>query len=605
MTSRTKLASLLATTLFFGTAACAALALSASSAGAQDAPAPAPAPAPEKPADAPADKPAGDDARTREPRKAETAERLPESAVTEKINEMLAAKWKEKGLTPSEPASDLEWFRRVSIDMIGRSPNLEETEAFMASKIRAKRKETVDRLLETEDFAKNSARFWMKALISNGGMDQRIGDRMLTNYLRDAVGKNLPYNTMVKDILTAEGEANIRDRSESSPLGYFITFRNEVENITGNVSRAFLGVEIQCVQCHDDKLGERWNQNDFRQLAAVFAFTRSNRTTRDKGSTEYDTYDVRDQPVPKRRAGPVADKIRKEAEDRIKKQNPEAAMRLGYREIDPKPPGSDKVIEGKDGLERRKAFAEWVTSNPNNWFARTAVNRVWANYLKRGFADPVDDFSSTNTPSYPELLDYIARDFVANGYDLKRLTRIIVNTRAYQLSSKAKKGNKDDMMFYSRAYIDQLGAEPLLDSIISATSLDRAMGRLGDGRGLERLRDQLLRGFRFIFEDDEGKDKETFTGTIPQALLMMNGEFIDKAISGTTPGSALSNILKTTQKLDERVRLMYLAVLTREPDKKEMARMVASIVEEGGGSLAAYEDVFWALLNSAEFLNNH
>lgn len=541
---------------------------------------------------------AGDPAPAPKTSAALSATRTPADIVRH-IDATLEAKWKEAEIRPSSAADDYEWFRRISIDVIGRAPSLDEVTAFMARDAKVRRAEEVERLFGSPEYARNFADFWQRALINTGGQEIRFGLRQFRNYLLESIQSNKRWDVMARELIAATGEVEVADPRTSSPAGYIVAFRNEVGNITGNVSRAFLGVEIQCVQCHDDKIGERWNQVDFQQLAAVFNYTTSNRKVNQRGEAGYNTFVIQDRAYRKADARAI-----RRIEERIK-ENPMAAERLEIARREPRAIGETAVISGANGAELRKNFAAWVTSPDNMLFARTAVNRMWAHYMKRGFVDPVDDFSSINAPTMPELLDYLAKDFAQTGFDLQRLSKIIISTRAYQLSSRYTRtgSNKDDNMFYSRAYIAQLSAEQLFDSLVATSGLDRAARRRGDGRGLAAIREALLRQFRFVVDDDEGKEKETFSGTVPQALLMLNSEFVNNAVAAN-PGGTLSEILRTRTTIADRVTGMYLAALTREPTITELRRMEDHIKAENGVT-AAYEDVFWALVNSAEYLNNH
>ncbi|NUQ35763.1 MAG: DUF1553 domain-containing protein, partial [Planctomycetaceae bacterium] len=283
------------------------------------------------------------------------------------------------------------------------------------------------------------------------------------------------------------------------------------------------------------------------------------------------------------------------------KENPEAMEKLAIAKATPKYLDGDEV-EAEDGAEARKKLAEWVTKD-NDWFARTTANRIWGHYMKRGFVEPVDDFSEININSNPELLAYVARDFASHGYDLRRLMRIILMTRAYQLSSDLSANNKDDLLYYSRAYVEQLSAVQVFGALASATGAEKAGSEKMSKDKLAKTKFALLRQFTTTFEDDEGKEIESFTGTIPQALMMMNGEFVTK-VASAFPGGTLHTIFKTHKSPEDRIDAMYLAALCRKPLSTERSKMLNYLNGENS-TVAAYEDIFWALLNSAEFLNNH
>ena len=563
--------------------ASATLALLAhSSLGAQDAP-----------------KPAAKDAFASDPAKPKDAQPVAETPknseidVVIKIDAMIEEKWKEKKLTPAKPASDSEWFRRVSIDTIGRAPSLDETTAFLANKSPSRRTETLKALLDSEEYAQNQGRLWRKALIGSSD-EKKPGLYQLEAWLADAAASNMPYDKMTTALIAATGEMDSLDPTDAAAVAYLTTFENEINSIAGNVSRAFLGVEIQCAQCHDHFF-EHWKQADYQGFAAIFRTTRTTRASNDPQNDRFRVFVIDDDEV--EAPGP---RRKKRMEERAK-QDPKVKERVDLMSHDPKTLDGP-VLEGETGLDLREKLAAWMTAKDNPFFARTAVNRVWAHYLKRGFAEPVDDFSTLNTPSNPELLAYLTKDFIESGYDLKRLTRIILGTRAYQLSSVTSANNANDVLWYSRGYVRQLSAEELLGSFMAATQVEKTLERakLGEPQKIKRY---LLRQFTTIFEDDEGKELESFTGTIPQALVMMNGDFMSAA-TAANPGGTLLDVLKDYKTADERVRALYLAAFSREPSANESRTFTKYIADEGG-VVAAYEDVFWALCNSAEFLNNH
>ncbi len=520
--------------------------------------------------------------------------------VSRKIDKVLSAAWDSKGLMPALPADDLEWFRRITIDLVGRAPRLIETEAFLASDAKTRRAETLDSLLKSREHAAHFGELWGKALIQNGGAQFTLGRRQFVNFLIESVASNKPWDQVAREILTATENVPIRDPSAASPTGYWLAFNNQTPNIAGNISRGFLGVQIQCVQCHDDMIGEPWSQSDFRAFASAISRTRTGRVVNDRNSADYNIYQITDQ-----RYRPAARAAVNRAAARAA-NNPALEERLAIAATAPRALAEDDVLEGSNGLELRTELANWITAADNPWFARATVNRIWGHMMKRGIIDPIDDFSSLNQPSVDGLLEMLAEDFVASGFDLRRLIRIITSTTAYQLSSRISptaSNSGEDRLLYSRHFLRQLTAEELFDSLVAVSGLDRITQRAGDRREVSVIREVLLRNFRSVTDDDEMKEKETFTGTIPQALLMMNSNLLAGA-SSVNPGGTLSDIVRTRSTPAERVKAMYLAVLTREPTASELTNMTQYITDENG-TTAAYEDLMWALLNSAEFLNHH
>ena len=515
-----------------------------------------------------------------------------EEELVKAINTMLEAAWKEDELKPSAPAKEGEWLRRVYLDTVGRTPTLDEALAFFKDKDSKKRDAVIDKLLASNEHAANWSGLWGKELV--GSNMRKRGSGNLQLWLRSALMENTPYDEMTREILTASGDV-VLGKAEPTPGGYFVSFDNNTVNLASNISRVFLGIEIQCAQCHDHRT-EKWKQTDFFGFAAIFKATKTRRKSNNRESEDYNTYVVSDA-----RVGKMSKRKKRELEKKAQ-ANPEIKEKLLLVSTAPKFLEGEELTDASNGGDLREDLAQWVTDKSNPYFARTVVNRMWGHYFKRGFVEPVDDFSSVNEPSHPELLKLLADDFAANGYDLRRLERVMLKTRSYQLSSDLSPNNQDDLLWYSRAFLEQLSAEQLFNSILSATGAQNAADKAGKAR-FNRLKGMILRQFTTIFEDDEDKDSESFTGTIPQALLMMNGDFIAKA-AAAFPGNTLFTIFEDYEKPEERIETMYIAALTRKPNSSEKERMMSHLKSEGG-TVAAYEDIFWALLNSAEFLNNH
>ncbi|MFS8072034.1 MAG: DUF1553 domain-containing protein, partial [Byssovorax sp.] len=303
---------------------------------------------------------------------------------------------------------------------------------------------------------------------------------------------------------------------------------------------------------------------------------------------------------------------------------------------------------GLDGTDfsssenRRQALATWMTAPDNPWFARAAVNRLWAHFLGRGFVDPITDFRPGNPAVVPELLDALAKDFVTSGYDLQRLIRIICATEVYQRASVGKTKDK----LWSRFRTEPLAPDELLDSLVVATRADAVAER--GKKNLDAIRERLDKQISFLFDVDEESDEADYDGSIPQALFLLNGGFVNSS-ARAIPGSALAEVLALPGGDDEKIQSLYLRTLSRMPDASEIASakelLATPAIEEEEppadpkleakanvkgkakekatkvkgpgkgaagargravpGKTRAYEDLFWALLNSSEFALNH
>jgi hypothetical protein len=262
-----------------------------------------------------------------------------------------------------------------------------------------------------------------------------------------------------------------------------------------------------------------------------------------------------------------------------------------------------KISQGTDVI--RRAELGKLIADPNNEFlAKAFVNRMWAHFLGRGFVHPVDDFGPHNPPSHPELLDNLAREFQQSGYDVKKLCRRIMLSRAYQLTSVKSKANDQQEALFASMQLKPLSPEQLFDSLITATAAHRGGANDED----QRRRDAWLRQFIFAFANDEDEESTSFQGTIPQALMMMNGELMQQALS-TKPGGFLGQLLAEAQRQSRppdsyMVDLLYLAALSRHPSARELGQ-ARQYFEAFPDSLQVLQDLFWALLNSNEFILNH
>ena len=254
---------------------------------------------------------------------------------------------------------------------------------------------------------------------------------------------------------------------------------------------------------------------------------------------------------------------------------------------------------------RRAELGKLIADPKNEALAKAFVNRMWAHFLGRGFVNPVDDFGPHNPPSHPELLDQLAKDFKESGYDVKKLCRWIMTSQAYQLSSIEAKGSEKDEGLFSQMQLKPMTPEQLFDSLLTATS--GAQGRLGR-RGPSQARDAWLQQFLFAFANDEAEESTSFQGTIPQALMMMNGELMQEALSGK-PGSFLGDVCEQAQPQARSPEATWSIPSTWRPSagirRHESSARRGQYLAAFPDSLQVLQDLFWALLNSNEFVLIH
>jgi Protein of unknown function (DUF1553)/Protein of unknown function (DUF1549) len=393
-------------------------------------------------------------------------------------------------------------------------------------------------------------------------------------WLRQRFRANTPYDRLVRELLTTPISADpkapepvLRRPADPNPLAFFAVKEAKPENLAAAATRAFLGVQLECAQCHDHPFAA-WTRDQFWGQAAFFAGLERH------GNGLF---------------APVSEStVRRE----IKVSTTSRAVPAAFLD--------DTAPDWTAGKPPRTVFAEWVTARDNPFFARAAVNRVWGHLFGVGIVDPVDDFHDENRPSHPELLDELARGFADAGFDLKFLIRAICRTRAYQRTSRRTHPSQDDPRLIARMAVKGLTGEQFFDSLALAVGhREPAADRAAFDRR-NSPRDRFLTQFAL-----QGRPTDPAT-SVPQALTLMNGTFVNDATTlGTSPTLVA---VRETPGMDtaERVEALFLATLSRRPTDKERDRLV-TFVEEGGTDRRAdrLADVFWVLLNTAEFRLNH
>jgi hypothetical protein len=481
------------------------------------------------------------------------------------IDRRISERWEAEGVKAAPLADDYEFLRRLSIDLRGVIPTVDEVRAFAADSDPAKREKTVDAWLRSEDFVRAWSQRWSADLTINLGQKGKF--RPLYDafdvWVRDAVRSNMPYDRFVKRILTAKGPIDL-----DPAAGYLMAgLGNPMEgpkDVVERTSRIFLGAQIRCAECHDHPFDD-WTQEDFYSMAAFFAQSRS---------------EIRSGKEPNELAGWIVDDPAKgDAAPPLKgkEKEPKKSFAVAYKATGQGPAASEP---------RRAAFARLLVADPQ--FARAAVNRHWGLLVGRGFIHPLDGFGAAKKPSHPELLDELAADFVRSGYDVRRLVKSILLSRAYQLTSRRSEPSPDRL--FARALAAPMSPEQLYDSLVRATGLQEqnlSTKTKGDPRS---LRDAFLREFRPAYEQAD-LFAPPAEATISQALFFLNGEVTRQAVQ-----AALRRKTGKAPDLEE----LFLAILSRPPSARE-----SEILLRKGGSPQATEDIVWALLNSTEFVTRH
>lgn len=525
------------------------------------------------------------------------------------INEQVMAGWADAELQPSAPATDGEWCRRVFLDLVGRIPTVAELERYLQDSSPTKRAELVEQLLGEEyedEYARNWTDVWTMVLIGRDTENEQISRSGMRQWLRRALAKNIPYDEFMEALVTASGaNTNRKDLPGFNGATNFLSGKMVemgVENgvqATAKTAQIFLGVQVQCTQCHNHPFN-KGKQNQFWELNAFFRQTTA--LNRQEGSEDVQWVELVDQDFAGEGGNP------EEAELYYELRN--GLMKVAYpvfidgTEISKQGwlPGTHE--DGKPyGVHRRKELAKLIKTSPN--FPKAIVNRIWGHFLGYGFTKPVDDLGDHNPPSHPELLDGLADRFREQSFDVKELMRWITLSKPYSLSSKTTAKNASDdpsvgeKPKFSHFYLRQMQAEQLYESLLTATEADKAAGEEG-----ARKKDTWMSQFVIAFGTDEGDETTTFNGSIPQVLMMFNGELIKEATS-TGKGGFLDKVAKGPKSNEEKVRMLYLAALARKPSPKETAAANALLVARKGDVVGALQDIWWAVLNSNEFIINH
>ena len=506
------------------------------------------------------------------------------------IDELVFAKLKKVGMPPSEVCDDATFIRRVTLDIAGRVPTAEETKKFLADKDTAKRDKWIDTLLASGDYADYFANMW-SALLRNqrSNVNGRTEPYMRGTYafhawIRDSMMGNKPYDQFVGDVLAASG-----DIAENPPVAWYRQVKTANAQME-DTAQLFLGLRLQCAQCHHHPY-EKWSQNDYYSFGAFFS-----QVARKPGS----------QP----------------GEEVIYAKRTVATQNNKKNGLAVKPAGlGNQPLELTPDDDARLALADWLRQKDNPFFAQALVNRYWKHFFNRGLVDPEDDMRETNPPTNPELLNAVAKDFVAKGFDLKHLVRTIARSTTYQLSSIPNSHNGVDKHNYSRYYPKRLSAEVLLDAINQTTKADTTWTGLPAGTRAVQLPDNSFNASSYFLQVFGRPDsasacacERSQDASLAQSLHLLNSKDIQAKLSSDKGRAAiLAGDEKRTD--EEKIRELYFGAFSRDAESSEIdiakthiEKKVSKAADKAAQPAAkrqAYEDIVWALVSSKEFLFNH
>ncbi len=513
------------------------------------------------------------------------------------INAAMEQQWTEMGLAPAPVEDDLKWCRRVHLDLIGRNPAYDELLEFTRDRDSHKREKLVDRLLNdpryTEEFAEHWGTIWSNVLIGrSGGNDRRslTNREGLTKYLRDCFARNKPYNQMVFELVTATGASKPGEQGFNGAVNFLVDKVNDEDATlaTSTTSRIFLGMQVQCTQCHNHPFNQ-WKQQKFWEFNAFFRQTRALRRF-EEGGRDIAFAELIDEDFAGEGGRPS------EAEIYFEERN--GMSRVAY------PVFVDGTAIDRSGYvgqtNRREELGKLMMAS--EYLDKMLVNRMWAHFLGYAFTKPMDDLGPHTTVSHPQLLEQLGQEFRGSSYDMRALMKWITLSKPYQLSSQIDSKNEVDdptlgeVPQFSHFYLRQMSAEQLYRSLVNVGG--QAKGSLEQQQA---ERDRWLAQFVVAFGTDEGDEATTFNGSIPQALMMFNGDLIQRATS-IAPGSWLASVAGTNAKFAEKVHSLFNAGLARRAKPEELKIAAQLLQARKGKADEALQDLWWAVLNSNEFI---
>ena len=502
--------------------------------------------------------------------------------LTEEVFRDLAA-----GQSLAPATHDQAFLRRAYFDLVGELPTPGEITAFSLDPSPDKRAKMIERLLADERFGRNWGRYWRDVILYRRSADQALfAAGALESYLIDQFRSQPRWNEIARSFILAQGDAY-----EKGETGLFMAHLAAPVEVAAETSRIFLGIQIQCAQCHDHPT-DRWKRQQFHEFVAFFPRVSLRRRPTQPPSFELTSVDFGPQ---RRRPGMMTGQgsLEHYMPDLKDPTSDGTAMAPVFFATD------QRLATGVTDIERRKSLANWLTSPDNPWFAKAFVNRIWAELVGEGFYEPIDDLGPDRHASAPQTLDYLCHEFIAHGYDVKWLMQAIANTAAYQRESRPRRLPEQVPFAANVAY--RLRSDQLIDALSLAVGAYFDRGPQNGPRPGPGFRGGPRTQFAQQFGYDPSVRRDEVTSTIPQALLMMNSPLVNGRYSARQPNSVLGKLLAGTQD-DEAVAVeLYLRTLAREPNDAELA-VCLEHVKSAGNRPDAFEDIFWSLINSEEFL---
>jgi hypothetical protein len=505
-------------------------------------------------------------------------QRAPLTSLTDgEIDALVSEELRTNKIEPAPLTTDEQFLRRVTLDLTGELPLPADVTDFASDPDPQKRRKLIDKLLDTDDYAQHWADYWRDVFASR--LTDRRGFGLARNFeqwLFEQVKGNKGWDNIAREMIVAQGPIRY-DQPATNGAAFFLAAHRGADSANeraAETSRVFLGIQIQCAQCHDHPM-DQWKRVQFHELAAFYARL-GERPVRDGQKV----------------VGLELVGLARGEHEMPNKDDPKKSFLTNPRFLDGKTPGPNRA-----DAERRRALADYVVNKNNYWFAGAYVNRVWGALMGQSFYEPVDDMGPKKEVVYPRVLTRLTGSFRASNYDMKGLFRDLLNSASYQRQIRLTESN-DQHLHFAAAYPTRLRADALWQSIVSV------LGQLGgsDAR-LMPLRRGGPQGLEIVFKDEFDYDPslkpDEVEGSIGQALMMMNNPAFNERIQARG-SNLLGRILRSYPDDDQALRMLYLRTLARAPTDAEL-RQCRDYIVKAGKRADGFEDVLWALLNSTEF----
>jgi Protein of unknown function (DUF1549)/Protein of unknown function (DUF1553) len=506
--------------------------------------------------------------------------KLDAGALAKEIDQAVAQRLAAEKVKASPLADDAEFLRRVTLDLAGHIPSAEKVAEFLDSKDPGKRAKLIDELLASDEYGKHMADVWKDLLVKRNSDNRFVPFDPLVDWLTKNFNENKPWDQIVRELLTAEGP-----QDENGAVTYFLA-NNTVDKMTDSTTKVFLGVQLQCAQCHNHPFTD-WKQAEYWGMADFFLnvkLTGPRNPVKQEGSP-----------------GIVESKTFFKGKGGRKPPLPDSAKTVPAKFLG----GSEMKLDGQEKV--RPLLAKWMTSADNPYFSKAMVNRAWFQLFGRGLVNPVDDMNGANEASHPQLLVNLADQFASSGFDLKQLYRALCNSETYQRTSKPAAGNADaDPSLFARVAVRVMTPEQEFDSLFQVLAPGKDPRKFEPAKFNKAKMPNVAKYQNFsprsqfvaFFEAEDATDPTEYQDGIPQALRLMNAPGLNNAV-------VLNGLLRAGKSQDQIIDHLYMATLSRRPTAKEVQHMDAYVAKHKNEAREGYADVLWVLMNCSEFVMNH